>query len=173
MNQHTLSKPDYESFRAFLEDACGIVLGENKHYLVTSRLSRLLDEFNFSSLSGMIDKLKQVNNTDLKGKIIDAMTTNETSWFRDKYPFEILHDELFNEIAKNEGSEQHKQPLEKILPTSISDGQWNKQLCIIAWICVKNNKNYTYYIDYISNIPGFYSKDRAKKAEVIWRSYNK
>ncbi len=117
MTQHTLSKQDYESFRKFLEDACGIVLGENKHYLVTSRLSRLLDEFNFSSLSGMIEKLKQVNNTELKEKIIDAMTTNETSWFRDKYPFEILHDELFTEIAAA------KKPAMRIWSAASSSGQ--------------------------------------------------
>ncbi len=117
MNQHTLSKQDYESFRTFLEDACGIVLGENKHYLVTSRLSRLLEEFNFSSLSGMIDKLKQVNNTELKEKIIDAMTTNETSWFRDKYPFEILHNEIFNEIVAV------KKPTIRIWSSASSSGQ--------------------------------------------------
>ncbi len=117
MTQHTLSKQDYESFRTFLEDACGIVLGENKHYLVTSRLSRLLDEFKFSSLSGMIDKLKQVNNTELKEKIIDAMTTNETSWFRDKYPFEILFNEIFTEIAAN------KKPAMRIWSSASSSGQ--------------------------------------------------
>lgn len=117
MNQHTLSKKDYESFRTFLEDACGIVLGENKHYLVTSRLTRLLDEFNCPSLGGMIDKLKEVNNADLKGKIIDAMTTNETSWFRDKYPFEILHNDIFNEIAKS------KKPAVRIWSSASSSGQ--------------------------------------------------
>jgi len=117
VNQHTLSKQDYESFRTFLEDACGIVLGENKHYLVTSRLSRLLVEFKFASLSGMIDKLKQLNNTELKEKIIDAMTTNETSWFRDKYPFEILYAELFNEIAKT------KKPSMRIWSSASSSGQ--------------------------------------------------
>jgi len=117
VTQHTLSKQEYESFRIFLEDACGIVLGENKHYLVTSRLSRLLDEFNFPTLGGMIDKLKQVNNKDLKEKIIDAMTTNETSWFRDKYPFEILETNLFNEIAKV------KKPVARIWSSASSSGQ--------------------------------------------------
>lgn len=117
MTQSSLSKQDYESFRIFLEDACGIVLGENKHYLVTSRLTKLLDEFNFTSLSGMIDKLKSASSTDLKGKIIDAMTTNETSWFRDKYPFEILHNELFTEFSKL------KKPRMRIWSSASSSGQ--------------------------------------------------
>jgi len=117
VTQQALSKQDYESFRVFLEEACGIVLGENKHYLVTSRLTRLLDEFKYPSLGGMIEKLKVANNSELKGKIIDAMTTNETSWFRDKYPFEILFNELFTEYAGK------KQPRLRIWSSASSSGQ--------------------------------------------------
>ena len=117
MTTSPLSKEDYESFRAFLEDACGIVLGENKHYLVTSRLTRLLDEFKFNNLSDMIVKLKSSASGDLKGKIIDAMTTNETSWFRDKYPFEVLYNELFTELAKK------KSPRLRIWSSASSSGQ--------------------------------------------------
>ena len=117
MTTSPLSKEDYESFRTFLEDACGIVLGENKHYLVTSRLTRLLDEFKFNSLSDMIVKLKSSASGDLKGKIIDAMTTNETSWFRDKYPFEVLYNELFTELAKK------KTPRLRIWSSASSSGQ--------------------------------------------------
>lgn len=117
MTQATLSKQDYEIFRAFLEEACGIVLGENKHYLVTSRLTRLLSEFNCATLGGMIEKLKSASHSDLKGKIIDAMTTNETSWFRDKYPFEVLYNELFNEFAKE------KKPRLRIWSAASSSGQ--------------------------------------------------
>jgi len=117
VTQATLTKDEYESFRTFLEDACGIVLGENKHYLVTSRLTRLLDEFNCSSLGVMIEKIKLASNTGLKGKIIDAMTTNETSWFRDKYPFEVLYNQLFDGLAKT------KQPRIRIWSSASSSGQ--------------------------------------------------
>jgi len=117
VTQATLTKNEYESFRTFLEDACGIVLGENKHYLVTSRLTRLLDEFNCSSLGVMIEKIKLASNTSLKSKIIDAMTTNETSWFRDKYPFEVLYNQLFDDLAKT------KQPRIRIWSSASSSGQ--------------------------------------------------
>ncbi len=117
MTQQALSKQDYESFRKFLEEACGIVLGENKHYLVTSRLTRLLDEFKFSSLGSMIEKLKGASNPTLKDKIIDAMTTNETSWFRDKYPFQILYNELFSEFVAK------KAPRIRVWSSASSSGQ--------------------------------------------------
>ena len=100
MTDETLSSEQYNTFRHFLEEACGIVLGENKHYLVTSRLNRLTKEFSFDSLSSMLDTLALGTNKQLKDRIIDAMTTNETSWFRDNYPYEILRHKLLPEIAK-------------------------------------------------------------------------
>ncbi|MDY6980303.1 MAG: protein-glutamate O-methyltransferase CheR [Pseudomonadota bacterium] len=99
MNQPLLSKEEYDAFRHFLEESCGIVLGDNKHYLVTSRLNRLTEEFSFDSLSKMLEALRQNKNQVLRERIIDAMTTNETSWFRDIYPFEILKKDLLPELA--------------------------------------------------------------------------
>ena len=100
MTDEVLAKEQYDEFRFFLEEACGIVLGENKHYLVTSRLNRLTQEFSFPSISTMLDTLKLGTNKNLKERIIDAMTTNETSWFRDIYPYEILRQELLPLLAK-------------------------------------------------------------------------
>ena len=100
MTQSILSKDEYESFRQFLEKACGIVLGDNKHYLVTSRLNRLTEEFSFSSLGKMLEALKHASDKRLQERIIDAMTTNETSWFRDNYPFEMLKKSILPELSQ-------------------------------------------------------------------------
>ncbi|MDH5396042.1 MAG: protein-glutamate O-methyltransferase CheR [Gammaproteobacteria bacterium] len=101
MDQSPIAATEYDTFRRYLEDACGIVLGENKHYLVTSRLKRVTEEFSFPSLSEMMKTLVNGNDRSLREKVIDAMTTNETMWFRDVYPFEILKKELLPELAKN------------------------------------------------------------------------
>ncbi|VAW94138.1 Chemotaxis protein methyltransferase CheR [hydrothermal vent metagenome] len=95
-----ISKQEYEIFRNFLENACGIVLGENKHYLVTSRLNKLIHEFSFPDLASMLVELKKNANNKLKQRVVDAMTTNETMWFRDKYPFEMLNQIMLPELAK-------------------------------------------------------------------------
>ena len=95
-----ISKEQYDTFRDFLEKSCGILLGDNKHYLVTSRLNRLTKEFSFNTLGELLDSLKMNSNSSLRERVIDAMTTNETSWFRDTYPFEILKEHLFPELAK-------------------------------------------------------------------------
>lgn len=99
-----LSKTHYDDFRRFLEEACGIVLGENKHYLVTSRLNRLTQEFSFQSLNDMLNALKANKDSKLRERVIDAMTTNETSWFRDNYPYEILTEDLLPEILQQKPS---------------------------------------------------------------------
>jgi chemotaxis protein methyltransferase CheR len=94
-----ISPQEYDDFRRYLENASGIVLGENKHYLVTSRLTRLMREFEIEDFAHLMKQLKIQRNTKLHEQIVDAMTTNETLWFRDAYPFEVLKHELFPEIT--------------------------------------------------------------------------
>ena len=101
MEQSPIAANEYDTFRRYLEDACGIVLGENKHYLVTSRLKRVTEEFSFPTLSEMMNTLVKGNDRHLREKVIDAMTTNETMWFRDVYPFDIFKNDLLPELSKS------------------------------------------------------------------------
>jgi chemotaxis protein methyltransferase CheR len=96
----SISARDYDSFRRFLEEACGIVLGENKQYLVASRLSRLLRELDIESVGDLIQTLGKQPRTGLRERIIDAMTTNETFWFRDNHPYALLKDLILPEFSK-------------------------------------------------------------------------
>lgn len=96
----TISPQEYEEFRKFLEKVCGIVLGDNKQYLVYSRLNRLLSEFKYPSFGDLITALKMDKSKDLTDRIVEAMTTNETSWFRDIHPFNTLKERILPEVAK-------------------------------------------------------------------------
>jgi len=93
-----LQQNEYDQFRLFLEQQCGIVLGENKQYLVKSRLAPLMSRFNVDSLSELVSKTLGVHERQLRAAVVDAMTTNETLWFRDQYPFELLKTRLFPEF---------------------------------------------------------------------------
>jgi chemotaxis protein methyltransferase CheR len=97
----SISPDEYESFREFLEDASGIVLGDNKHYLITSRITRLMTELSIQSFSELLDRIQ--GDQRLRHRIMDAMTTNETSWFRDTYPYDFLKEKFFPERAKQSG----------------------------------------------------------------------
>lgn len=107
---------DYAEFARFLSECCGLVLGENRQYLVSSRLSRLLDEFGFAKVEDLLRSLRTSKNPTLKSRVIDAMTTNETSWFRDGYPFELLRQVVLPELAA-------KQKQIKIWSSACSSGQ--------------------------------------------------
>jgi chemotaxis protein methyltransferase CheR len=91
---------DYMVFRKFLEEACGIVLGENKQYLVSSRLNKILSHHRISGLIELVQRMSQPGNTGLREAVIDAMTTNETLWFRDIYPFDVLKNIILPEFQK-------------------------------------------------------------------------
>ncbi|HCP97486.1 protein-glutamate O-methyltransferase CheR [Pseudoalteromonas sp. SK18] len=98
MTNKDLQQKEYDQFRLFLEQQCGIVLGENKQYLVKSRLAPLMSRFNVDSLSELVTKTLGVHERQLRAAVVDAMTTNETLWFRDQYPFELLKTRLFPEF---------------------------------------------------------------------------
>lgn len=85
-----MTETEYSAFKSFLEQRCGILLGEGKHYLVTSRLTKLMRDRGIACLSDLLNAIQQARHTELQEKVIDAMTTNETSWFRDGSPFIAL-----------------------------------------------------------------------------------
>jgi chemotaxis protein methyltransferase CheR len=107
---------EYHKFCQFLERQCGIILGDSKQYLVRSRLTPLLNQFSFKSLSEFLAAVHSEKNPVFTAAVIEAMTTNETLWFRDVYPFEVLKNNLFDKYAKK------RTPL-KIWSAACSSGQ--------------------------------------------------
>ena len=91
----------YRRFAAFIEEKCGIVLGVGKQYLVNSRLSSLLTKFKLLTIDDLINKaMEEVPNNKYQEAVVDAMTTNETLWFRDTYPYLALENIILPELAK-------------------------------------------------------------------------
>ncbi|MBL1277396.1 MAG: protein-glutamate O-methyltransferase CheR [Ectothiorhodospiraceae bacterium] len=115
MAAEAITTEDYKAFRVFLEDASGIVLGDNKQYLVTSRLTRLMSDNEIITFGSLMGRMK--SDQRLRQRIMDAMTTNETSWFRDSYPFDILKEKLLPEILKKQ------KPTIRIWSAACSTGQ--------------------------------------------------
>ncbi|MBU2869991.1 protein-glutamate O-methyltransferase CheR [Colwellia sp. E2M01] len=116
MSERELNEKSYNQFRAFLEQQCGIVLGESKQYLVKSRLVPLMAKFQISSLGELVNKTLSPVERQLRAAVIDAMTTNETLWFRDDYPFKLLQSKLLPDLA------DRKTPI-KIWSAASSSGQ--------------------------------------------------
>ncbi len=98
----SLTPNEFAEFRIFLKDAAGIDLGDNKQYLVTTRIRKILIEYSLESLDQLTQKIRLPSERQLRQKVVDAMTTNETFWFRDNYPFDYLRHTIFPELkSKN------------------------------------------------------------------------
>jgi chemotaxis protein methyltransferase CheR len=95
----TLSLGDYEAFQRFLHEASGIVLGAGKQYLVSSRLNGILKQQGLASVGELLEQLRNGRNSALRIQIIDAMTTNETFWFRDPSHYQLLTDKVLPDMA--------------------------------------------------------------------------
>lgn len=97
----SVSDMQYRRFAAYIEEQSGIVLGSGKQYLVNSRLSTLLIQFDIDSIDDLITKaMDPDHNKEISVAVIDAMTTNETLWFRDTYPYMALKNIILPELAK-------------------------------------------------------------------------
>lgn len=95
---------DFDQFRMFLERSSGILLGSNKQYLVSSRLNKLMEQHGLKSLGELVRKMESQPRSGLREQVIDAMTTNETLWFRDSYPFEVMRTRVLPELLKASGN---------------------------------------------------------------------
>ncbi len=122
----SLDQAEFDQFRKFLQEACGIFLGENKQYLVTTRIKRILLDNNLASVGELVSRLQSGMQSALRQQVIDAMTTNETFWFRDSYPYEYLSSVLLPKWM----AETDRKPL-RIWSAACSSGQEPYSLSII------------------------------------------
>lgn len=120
------TEEEYAQFRVFLEKNCGILLGENKNYLIDSRLRKVFRESNVASLGALVKAISGYGQEPLRQTVIDAMTTNETLWFRDRHPFEFFKNELAPELARN------NEPSLRIWCAACSSGQepYSLSICL-------------------------------------------
>ena len=88
-----MTPADYDYLRKFLKERSGLDLSPDKQYLVESRLLPLARK---ASLPGIPDLVLKIRNGDgrLATDVVEAMTTNETFFFRDKIPFDHLRDSI-------------------------------------------------------------------------------
>jgi chemotaxis protein methyltransferase CheR len=80
---------DYEFFRKLLKERSGLDLSSDKQYLVESRLLPLARKIGLPGITELVQKMAN-GSEELISEVVEAMTTNETFFFRDKVPFEHL-----------------------------------------------------------------------------------
>ena len=94
-----MTPPDYEYLRKLLKDQSGLDLSADKQYLIESRLVPLSRKAGLSGIPELVQKMKG-GSVDLTTQVVEAMTTNETFFFRDKIPFDHFRDSIMPEMLK-------------------------------------------------------------------------
>jgi chemotaxis protein methyltransferase CheR len=94
-----VTPPDYEYLRKLLRDQSGLDLSADKQYLIESRLLPLARKDGLAGISELVQKLKS-GAIVLTTQVVEAMTTNETFFFRDKVPFEHFRGAIMPEVLR-------------------------------------------------------------------------
>ena len=97
---------DYEFLRKFLKERSGLMLSADKQYLVESRLTPVARRVGLNGIADICAKLKLPGNEALASMVTEAMTTNESFFFRDKTPFDLFKDTMLPALTAARGSQK-------------------------------------------------------------------
>src|SRR3989304_5086019 len=85
-----LKDHDFKFFEELLRKESGLVITPEKVYLLESRLLPIAQKNGVNALAGLAQKMRESRDAVLQREVVEAMTTNETSFFRDNTPFQRL-----------------------------------------------------------------------------------
>lgn len=97
---------DFAYISAFIRENSAIVLETGKEYLVEGRLAPVLREEKLQTFTALVEKLKSRPQNALHQRVMEAMTTNETSFFRDIVPFEAMRLHVLPEVIARRSVER-------------------------------------------------------------------
>ncbi|CAI9415975.1 Chemotaxis protein methyltransferase 1 [Pleomorphomonas sp. T1.2MG-36] len=101
-----MSPAEYDYLRQFLKSRSGLVLSNEKQYLIESRLLPVARKAGLQSIAALVAKLKEPRETVLAEAVVEAMTTNESFFYRDKTPFEHFTQMMMPELLKARASQK-------------------------------------------------------------------
>lgn len=101
-----ITSSDFEFVRSLAKEDAGLVLEAGKEYLVESRLQPIARLQGLASIDELIRAVRSGPGRDLRGKVVDALTTNETTFFRDVEPFEMLRTEVLPYLIEQRQQER-------------------------------------------------------------------
>ncbi len=102
----TISAGEFEFIRKLVRERSAIVLEPGKEYLAESRLMPVARQEGCASLQDLVDRIRSDRSGGLERKVIEAMTTNETTFFRDVHPFEALRKRVLPELLAARAAER-------------------------------------------------------------------
>jgi chemotaxis protein methyltransferase CheR len=129
----TLSPADFTFVTSLVRQRSAIDLQPGKEYLIESRLAPVAKDSGHVDLASLVVQLRR-GDAVLSDKVVDALTTNETSWFRDTYPFHAFSRTLLPDVATRAPGRQMT-----IWSAACSSGQEAYSLAMLSLEWMKAN----------------------------------
>ena len=98
MSKLQITPSEFQIMSRYILDVSGISLAPGKEYLIETRLSQLVDELNVRSFQELHSKARTDASGTIEKRIIDAISTNETYFFRDNAPFDLIQHKLIPDL---------------------------------------------------------------------------
>src|SRR5262245_7830820 len=95
-----MTAQDFEYVCRLVRDRSAVVLEAGKEYLVEARLAPIVGQLNVGSIAGLVRQLRSRPDEGLTTRVVEAMVTTETSFFRDLHPFETLRTAVVPELMR-------------------------------------------------------------------------
>lgn len=96
-----MRKEDFDLLSNILKERSGLVLSEDKVYLLESRLTPIARKKGMETLDDLINEVRLRRKEDLLNEITEAMTTNESFFFRDNTPFDLLREDVLPTLLQS------------------------------------------------------------------------
>ena len=125
----------------YIHSICAITLDHSKDYLIESRLSGLMEEIGCPSFTQLLSRARSDPNGALKRRIIDEITTNETLFFRDSSPFDLLRFKIIPEIIDRRTRSGVSVPI-RVWSAACSTGQELYSIAIVLKELLGNLSGY-------------------------------
>lgn len=101
-----MNKAEYDFLASFLYQRSGLVLAGDKTYLLESRLAPILEQHGLKSITDLIGAVRSPARSQIAEDVVDAMTTNESFFFRDKTPFDLFRETMLPDMLQARASQR-------------------------------------------------------------------
>ena len=132
---NAITAEEIQLFSKLIFDISGLFLGKDKGYLLETRLSPILSSYGYTSFAQLYARTKADSSGKLQHEIVEEMTTNETFFFRDNTPFDLMRNKIIPDLIDRRSriSKTNKVPI-RIWSAACSTGQ---EVYSIAMILVE------------------------------------
>jgi chemotaxis protein methyltransferase CheR len=141
-----VSPRDFRDVQTLVLKLCGLVLTDDKTYLVSSRLEAVVAAHGFSNFSDYLGRLQQVNSGLMRDELVEALTTGETSFNRDGHPFEEFRRRILPalaEIIRQRREARYPVPITRLWSAGCSTGQepYSLAMAVLDFVAANRQLN--------------------------------